>query len=364
MSEQKPLLTLIRPPFLIVAIFSLLTAMWGGLWRAGLNWSLPFPFTPIIHGPLMVCAFLGTLISLERAVALNKPWGYAAPFASAAATVFLFTAPGLFFSPALFILASLLLAAIMLYFLLRNRQLHFAVMFVAPLLWLGGNLLWYSGKPFYQLVLWWASFLVVTVAGERLELSRILKLTTWRKSSFVASMIILIAGTVLAIWSLKSGIRVYSIGLVLLGLWLLKYDLARKNIRLTGLSQYLGWALIPGYIWLCIGGITGLISGAAPAGPLYDAFLHSIFVGFVFSMIFGHAPVIFPAILQRPLPFHPRFYLALGLLHLSLLIRIIGDLLFMMPVRLYGSYGNVAAILLFLMFVVWSLISGKREATN
>jgi hypothetical protein len=30
------------------------------------------------HGPLMVCGFLGTLISLERAVALDA-WSYAAP---------------------------------------------------------------------------------------------------------------------------------------------------------------------------------------------------------------------------------------------------------------------------------------------
>ncbi len=31
------------------------------------------------HGPLMVGGFLGTVIGLERAVALGKPWPYAAP---------------------------------------------------------------------------------------------------------------------------------------------------------------------------------------------------------------------------------------------------------------------------------------------
>ena len=32
-----------------------------------------------LHGPLMVFGFLGTVISLERAVALRRPWGYLAP---------------------------------------------------------------------------------------------------------------------------------------------------------------------------------------------------------------------------------------------------------------------------------------------
>ena len=32
------------------------------------------------------------------------------------------------------------------------------------------------------------------------------------------------------------------------------------------------------------------------AGPRYDAMLHSIFLGFVFSMIFAHAPIILPTI--------------------------------------------------------------------
>ena len=34
------------------------------------------------HGLLMTFGFLGTLIALERAVALGRPWGYAAPLAS------------------------------------------------------------------------------------------------------------------------------------------------------------------------------------------------------------------------------------------------------------------------------------------
>ena len=35
-----------------------------------------------LHGPLMVSAFFGTVISLERAVALDRLWAYAAPLAA------------------------------------------------------------------------------------------------------------------------------------------------------------------------------------------------------------------------------------------------------------------------------------------
>ena len=41
----------------------------------------------------------------------------------------------------------------------------------------------------------------------------------------------------------------------------------------------------------------------------------------------AHAPIIFPAVLGRPLPYRPWFWLPLALLHGGLLIRVIGDAL-------------------------------------
>jgi hypothetical protein len=43
-------------------------------------------------------------------------------------------------------------------------------------------------------------------------------------------------------------------------------------------------------------------------------------------MIFGHAPIIFPALTGRAVRFSRFFYVYLFLLHLSLLLRQIGDL--------------------------------------
>ena len=63
-----------KPSVPIVAgvIIALFAALWAALVRVG--WQMPVLPTPIAgqHGALMISAFLGTLISLERAVALHR----------------------------------------------------------------------------------------------------------------------------------------------------------------------------------------------------------------------------------------------------------------------------------------------------
>jgi len=43
-------------------------------------------------------------------------------------------------------------------------------------------------------------------------------------------------------------------------------------------------------------------------------------------MVFGHAPIIFPAVLRVAVPYSPGFYLPLVLLHLSLAVRLAGGI--------------------------------------
>jgi hypothetical protein len=77
--------------------------------------------------------------------------------------------------------------------------------------------------------------------------------------------------------------------------------------------------------------------------------LHSIFLGFVFSMIFAHAPIILPTITGLSLPFQKIFYLHAGLLHLSLLLRIAGDLGLWLLLQQWGGLVNTLTVLLFLI---------------
>jgi hypothetical protein len=81
-------------------------------------------------------------------------------------------------------------------------------------------------------------------------------------------------------------------------------------------------------------------------------------------MIFGHAPIIFPSITGVALPFQKAFYLHLVLLHLSLLLRVVGDLLLWMPDRKWGGLLGVLAILLFLANNVRAMRLGQSGAVK
>ena len=64
-------------------------------------------------------------------------------------------------------------------------------------------------------------------------------------------------------------------------------------MRRTGLTRFIALNLLIGYVWLVVSGALALVAGQQAAGLIYDAMLHTLFLGFVFGMIFGHAPVIF-----------------------------------------------------------------------
>lgn len=82
-----------RLPIMMLGVLSLLAGLWGGLIRLGLHVPTLSPSTSLDHGPLMAFGFLGTVIALERAVALGRRWGYAAPGAAGLGGLLLVGAP-------------------------------------------------------------------------------------------------------------------------------------------------------------------------------------------------------------------------------------------------------------------------------
>ena len=80
---------------LLAGMMSMAYGTWLGLVRIGWNLPLPSPDDLIGHGPLMVCGFLGTLISLERSVALGSPWGAVAALCPALMLFFLLRVTGI-----------------------------------------------------------------------------------------------------------------------------------------------------------------------------------------------------------------------------------------------------------------------------
>jgi hypothetical protein len=150
------------------------------------------------------------------------------------------------------------------------------------------------------------------------------------------------------------------VGLLALAAWLLRYDVARRTLARGGLPRFTAMALLLGYVWLAIAGILWLLGPERIAsGFWYDAMLHAVFLGFAFSMIFGHAPTIVPALTGFALVFETRFYVHLVLLDASLGLRIVGDLAAWPEARRWGGMLNAAAILLFVIVTVVAVRAGR-----
>jgi len=357
-----------RLPLLLLGIIALLAGVWAGLVRAGWHWSMWQPQLAAAHGPLMVSGFLGSVIGLERTVALNlllKPTVWQrrllllGPLSAGAGGLLLVGGWGGETAVWLLWSSSAAMTAMFWPMLRRHAALHTTVMATGAGCWLVGNTLWGLGQPLHLVVWWWAAFLLLTIAGERLELSRLLRIKPWQRWLFGTAILLLLTGLLLTQWHFSAGVRLFGAALAGLALWLWRYDIARRNRRRTGLTRYIAFCLLAGYGWLLFSGVAAVAAGAVAAGFLYDAILHGIFLGFVFSMIFGHAPIIFPAVLGIPLPYHPRFYIHFLLLHAALLLRAAADLAGWAPGRLWGSLFNGVALLLFLVMTIDGLRRGR-----
>ncbi|MDQ5944605.1 MAG: hypothetical protein QG619_22, partial [Pseudomonadota bacterium] len=338
-----------RVPLLVLGMISLLTGVLAGLLRAGssLPPSLPLPRPELmaVHGPLMVAAFFGTVIGLERAVALGRRWGYLSPLAAGIGGLLLIlgAAP----VPALLLMAggAAVLTLATLRAAERQPSLHAHILALASALAVLASLAWLFGRPSLA-VAGWIGFLVLTIAGERLELSRFLPPSLRARQVFVGIVCLLLFAVLLA-WFSVAGMRVLGLALALLAIWLLRQDVARRTVRQQGLTRFIAVCLLSGYLWLFVGGV--LLALQPPLALLADAALHAIFVGFVLAMVFGHAPIIFPAIVRVGLPYHVVFYLPLIVLHASLLLRVGGGLAGELEWRAWGAVGNALCLVLFIV---------------
>ncbi len=320
-----------RLPLLALGFVSLALGIAGGLARL-----TPFGFLPAaisLHGALMVSAFFGTVISLERAVALERPWAYAAPLCAGLSGIVLLAGFGVA-GMALMALAAALFFVSNVVVLQRQRSLETATLLAGAAAWLAGNLMVFYGQA---AVPWWIAFFALTIGAERLELSRYLKRPPAVRVAFM-----LLAAAILVLPPFPAALGA---ALVLVALWLSAFDLARVTVRQSGLPRYVAVCLLAGYFWLAVGGALMALSVA------YDAALHAIFVGFVFSMVFGHAPVILPAVLRVRLPYSSWFYFPLMLLHASLAVRVALS-------TAAGAWGNAAAVALFIVTAALICIKG------
>lgn len=341
-------------------------ALLAGLDAALILLGLPAPVRvdrlPQVHGMLLVLGFVGTLVALERAVALRRPAG--------------FLAPGLLGLGGLLLLAPLPLqvgqvvqlvgaaAFIGLYVALWRRQRDDAVLVQAlgAVLAAGALILWLGGVPVALLLPWLVGFVVLTIGGERLELAR-LAMGPGAGTTLVLLAGGLLGGIVTALLWPRTGAAILGVALLALVGWLAAHDVAWRTIRASGLTRFMAGCMLAGYFWLGVAGVVWLVGGAAAEGARYDAVIHAVFLGFTISMIMAHAPVILPAVLRRPLPYSPVLVVPAVLLHGSLVVRLwLGDALGSEVAWRWGGVLNIVAVTLFVVLAAGSVVVDARAA--
>lgn len=328
-----------------LAVLSLLAAILGGWLRIG--WDLPLPASATQHGVLMVGSFLATLIFLERTIALDKPWLMLIPGINGLSFVFLLT--GLAPAGHLLLLAgSLGFFLLCIHFIFRYKEpYYYGFLAGAACLVIGNGTLLQTGS-FPAAVNWWMGFLLFTIVAERLELSRFLPLGSTKRVLLWICLALVLAGLIFP--SGVGGQYLFATGVAAVAVWLLLFDMARQAVKVKGSHRYSALLLIIGYLWLLVTAVLAVLPATFVFS--YDAVLHSFFIGFVFSMIFSHAPMILPAMIKKPVKlYRPLLYFWFALLQGSLLLRMEGDRTGMLEWRRWGGMLNGVVILLFFISI-------------
>ncbi len=355
-----------RLPLLLLGFVALVVGTGAGLAR--LAWPMPDAIAQAAawHGPLMVCGFFGVVISLERAVAVGRVWAYAAPLLTGLGTALVLHG-GASWAPYFYLAGSLVLLGATLSVLQRQRENFVLMLVVAAACWSVGTALWATGAAVHEVLIWWLGFLVLTIAGERLELSRFMppSAAALRWFALITGLLLLaLAGSLLAAWQAAPAttwaVQGFGVGLLALAAWLARYDIARRTVRQPGLTRYIALCLLSGYGWLALGGAVMAVAGLQPGHASYDAALHALLLGFVFSMVFGHAPIVFPAVLRVALPYHPVFYAPLALLHASLALRLLGDASGSFALAHWGALGSALALAAFIAVMAGAVLRSRR----
>lgn len=349
--------------FLLPAGISLLVGLNAGLLLGDLTAPLHRGGLAERHGMLMVLGFLGALISLERAVALRRPWGYAAPALLGAGGLILATGGPEPIGTVLLIDGAAVFVAVYAVLFGRQRDEATAVGGLAAVAALVAAVLWLRLDVF-DLLPWLATFIILTICAERVELARLHR----RPGS--ERILLVLAGAVFAAAALtllapRVGTHLFGLTVLALALWTAAGDVARHMVRTTGLPRYSAAAMLLGYAWLVGAATVWTVGGPPGSRAAYDVVVHAVFLGFAMSMVLAHAPIILPAVIRRPLPYHPVLWALLMFLQVALAARLIlGNGVGITPIWRLGTYGTAAALVLLPITAVSLVVLGARRQSR
>lgn len=342
-----------------LVLLSLVLGISGGWLRLG-NVSIPIAQAGIYHGLIMTGGFLGTLISIERAMVMEKKTWLIIPFLTGS-SMFAFLLGygdlGLF----LLMAGSLGLSLIMHLQTLKHPNFHTALLYGGAVSWFVGNFLAWQTGLIAAGSTWWIGFLLFTIVGERLELSQFLPVPSWSKNALKSLLALFTLGLIIPFHSWGNEIMGFSA--ILIAAWLLVFDMAKVASRKPGQFRYIGIGLRVGYVWLGLHGL--ILLGMESHALYYDLMLHTFFLGFTFSMIWAHAPIIFPTIFGiRETPFHPILWISWVGFQLSLAGRIGMSLLGQFELlKIFGvtnGYFILIQFILMALIILWKVCQSKK----
>lgn len=353
-----------RVPWIIAGVAGILaTGVAGGLARLG--WPVP-AWGSVHHGFLMASAGFGSLITLERAVALHQAGGFRGwvnplmfPMLSVLSGV-LVMAGFRSLAAVAALLPALWLLQMASRLFLRHRRAEFLLMALGALSWCGATGHWWMagwGREWIG----WLAFLLLTVTGERLDLSRFLRPSALKSFLFC----VVIAGLLIFTIGAQCGFQVcdplLGASILLLALWLLCYDAARFTCKRGGQASTSARALLGGFAWLAVSGILMMVHGIPGSGWSRDAIMHSFFLGFILMMVFAHGPIILPALTPFRIRHHRLIDLPPILLSLGLILRLAGDLGNHEFLRRWGGMGSALALITFALLAL--TLSKRRDVS-
>lgn len=349
----------LKPALLVFAVINLVTGMLSGLGRLG--WSVPLPEAYAHHGAIMVGGFLGSLIALEKVIPLKRLYFFLGPLLSASSIVVFFLGD-FHFAVAMQVAAGLIFVAVYITYLRTQYNELLLLALAGVVCWVVGTALLFW-KQFYPMVLpWWMGFLLFTIVSERLELSRFLPVTAANRRWLYSFLLAFVVSLLIPFHVVGKYMAGFS--LLLTSAWLLRYDLIRITLHKEGLARFTAVSLLCGYIALVIEGVFLVMLRDQPFA--YDMIVHTFFLGFVFSMIFAHGPIILPGVLGLSVkPYHATLYLPLISLLTSLAMRLAADGgLISLEYRAWSGWITMGSILLYFIVMIIVTIHSIRTRTH
>ena len=305
----------------------------------------------------MVLGFMGTLISLERSQALRNSLAYLAPALLGLGSLLLVAGAPQALGKLLLFDGALAFTIVLLALWWRAPIPLVAAQLLGAFMTAVGAGLWMVFDDISPVIPLLAAFLIITISSERAELAQLTMGKRAIPTLLTSSSLLAISATLVPL-APHVMTRIFGAVVLLTALWLIRDDVGRKMIRTDGLRRFNAASLLAGNVWLVVAGIVWIVVGQPVSQGAYDLTIHGVFLGFGMSMIIAHAPIIFPTVLARPLPYRPVMWVPLAVLHGGMVIRAAGDIADIDLLWRVGGVVTVVSLLIFAATVLFSVVRG------